>query len=66
MFHMISNTLDSHLTLLRTNFEGTATSLFGNMIVDTGEILVITKEYQIQIIILMLQQGPCLDHLCNF
>ena len=45
----------------RPALDSIAVSLFGNMIVDTGEILVITKEYQIQIIILMLQQGPCLD-----
>ena len=39
-----------------------AVSLFGNMTVETGEILIITKvsEQKIQIIILILKRGPCL------
>ena len=38
-----------------------AVSLYGNMIVETGEIHIITKESEqkIQIIILILKRGPC-------
>ena len=38
-----------------------AVSLFGNVTVDTREIHIITKEQKIQIIILILKRGHCLQ-----
>ena len=36
---------------------------FGNTTVDTGEVLINTKEQKIQIIILIMKRGPCLTEI---
>ena len=36
---------------------------FGNTTVDTGEVLINTKEQKIQIIILTMKRGPCLTEI---
>ena len=53
------------------SLDSIAVSLFGNKTVETGEILIITKEsdaseQKIQIIILILKWGPCLGFVCYY
>ena len=40
-----------------------AVHTLGNTTVDTGEVLINTKEQKIQIIILIMKRGPCLTEI---